>query len=68
MILDTSSILAILRDEEDGSSFAEKIRAAGICRISAATFVELNMVLEATAGDPAFWRVTFFWETFGRLT
>ena len=51
MILDTSSILAILRDEEDGPSFAEKIQAADICRISAANFVELNMVLKATAGD-----------------
>src|SRR5579864_9040934 len=51
MILDTSSVLAILRDEEDGPSFAEKIREAGTCRISAASFVELSMVLEATAGD-----------------
>jgi ribonuclease VapC len=51
MILDTSSVLAILRDEEDGPSFAEKIREADICRISAASFVELSMVLEATAGD-----------------
>jgi ribonuclease VapC len=51
MILDTSSILAILRDEEDGPRFAERIREADVCRISAASFVELSMVLESTAGD-----------------
>lgn len=51
MILDTSCVLAILRDEEDGPGFAEKIREAEACRISAPNFVELNMVLEGTAGD-----------------
>jgi ribonuclease VapC len=51
MILDTSAILAVLRDEDDGLSFAEKIREADICRISAPSFVELSMVLEGTAGD-----------------
>jgi ribonuclease VapC len=51
VILDTSSVLAILRDEEDGPNFAEKIREADVCRMSAPTFVELSMVLEATAGD-----------------
>lgn len=51
MILDTSSVLAILRDEDDGPNFAEKIREADVCRMSAPSFVELSMVLEATAGD-----------------
>jgi ribonuclease VapC len=51
VILDTSSVLAILRDEEDGPTFAEKIREADVCRMSAPTFVELSMVLESTAGD-----------------
>jgi ribonuclease VapC len=51
MILDTSAVLAVLRDEDDGISFAEMIREADTCRISAPSFVELSMVLEATAGD-----------------
>jgi ribonuclease VapC len=51
MILDTSAVLAVLRDENDGPSFADKIREADTCRMSAPSFVELSMVLEATAGD-----------------
>jgi ribonuclease VapC len=51
MILDTSAILAVLRNEEDGPQFAEKIRLAETCRISTPSFVELSIVLEATAGD-----------------
>ena len=51
MILDTSAVLAVLRNEDDGLRFADKIREADICRISAPSFVELGMVLEATAGD-----------------
>jgi ribonuclease VapC len=51
MILDTSAVLAVLRNEDDAANFAEKIRLADSCRISAPTFVELSMVLEATAGD-----------------
>ena len=51
MILDTSAVLAVLRDENDGLSFADKIREADTCRMSAPSFVELSMVLEATAGD-----------------
>jgi ribonuclease VapC len=51
MILDTSAVLAVLRNEDDGLRFANEIREADICRISAPSFVELGMVLEATAGD-----------------
>src|SRR5258708_14493228 len=51
MILDASAVLTILRDENDGPSFADKIREADTCRMSAPSFVELSMVLEATAGD-----------------
>lgn len=51
MILDTSCILAILRNEDDAQIFAEKIQQADVCRISAPSFVELGMVLEGTAGD-----------------
>lgn len=51
MILDTSAVLAILRNEEDAAAFAERIRQADSCRISAPNFVELSIVLEAAAGD-----------------
>jgi ribonuclease VapC len=50
VILDTSALLAVLFDEEDARQFAELIREAQSCRISAATFVELCMVLESASG------------------
>jgi ribonuclease VapC len=51
VILDTSALLAVLLDEADGEIFARAIQGATICRLSAATFVELFMVLESHAGD-----------------
>ncbi|HEX4643700.1 MAG TPA: type II toxin-antitoxin system VapC family toxin [Candidatus Acidoferrales bacterium] len=40
MIVDTSAIVAILRDEPDAASFASAIEAARIRRVSAVNFVE----------------------------
>jgi ribonuclease VapC len=51
VILDTSALLAILFDEEDAERFAGLIRETESCRISAATFVELCMVLESASGS-----------------
>lgn len=51
MILDTSAILAILFKEPDARLYADVITNADSCRISAATFVELCMVVEAASGD-----------------
>lgn len=47
MIIDTSAIIAILFDEEDAPVYAEAITRADSCRISAATFVEIAIVVEA---------------------
>ena len=47
MIVDSSAILAILFAEPDAADFAAAISAADSCRISAATFVEVAVVVEA---------------------
>jgi ribonuclease VapC len=46
VIIDTSALIAILRDEPDGRRFAEAIEAATHRRISAATYVELAAVID----------------------
>jgi ribonuclease VapC len=51
MILDSSALLAILYREEDGELYARAIGDADSCSISAATFVELCMVIESSSGD-----------------
>ena len=47
MIIDTSAIVAILFNEADAKVYAEAISRAISCRISAATFVETAIVVEA---------------------
>jgi ribonuclease VapC len=47
MIIDTSAIIAILFGEDDAEIYAEAITRADSCRISAATFVETAVVVEA---------------------
>ena len=47
MIIDTSALIAILRDEADAPSFARAIGSAAECRISAANFVESAIVVDA---------------------
>ena len=51
MIIDTSAIVAILRDEDESRRFAEAIEAATKRRISAATYVEIGAVIDG-ARDP----------------
>lgn len=48
MIVDTSALLAILRDEPEALSCAEVIAAATIRRISAANFLETAIVTDAS--------------------
>jgi ribonuclease VapC len=50
VILDTSSVVAILAQEADAGRYINAISHASICRISAANFVELSIVLEAQHG------------------
>lgn len=47
MIIDTSAVLAILFDEEDAERYANAISKAEVCRMSAASFVEAAIVVEA---------------------
>lgn len=47
MIVDTSALLAILFSESDAERYARAITDADVCRISAANFVEVGIVVEA---------------------
>ena len=51
MIIDTSALLAILRDEPEAPSFAKAISDATKPRISAANFLEAAIVIDASR-DP----------------
>lgn len=53
MIVDTSAILAILFDEEDANHYALAIAHAESCRLSAATFLEAAIVIEAQTKNNA---------------
>ena len=47
MIIDSSALIAILRDEPEARSFAEAIGTAALRRISATTYVEVGAVIDA---------------------
>ena len=47
MIVDTSVIIAILRDEPDAKAFAIALHAAGVRRLSAANYVEAGLVTDS---------------------
>jgi ribonuclease VapC len=51
LIADTSAIIAILRAEEDASDMAHAIEAAQVRRISAASYLETAVVIDASR-DP----------------
>lgn len=51
MIVDTSALIAILRDEPEGAFCAQAIEDADTRRISAANFVESAIVIDASR-DP----------------
>ena len=51
MIVDTSAVIAILRNEQDAASFAKTIADAGVRRISAANYVETAAVIDGSR-DP----------------
>ncbi len=46
MIVDTSVLVALLRDEPEAGAFARLLRAAGRRRLSAASYVELAAVVD----------------------
>lgn len=47
MILDTSAVVAVLRGEPDAAAHLAAMRQADVLRISAATLVELSVVVDA---------------------
>ncbi len=51
MIVDSSAILAIMFAESDAAVFAKAISEAESCKLSAATFVEVAVVVEAQTQD-----------------
>lgn len=51
MIVDTSALLAILRNEPEAAACAEAIEQAPVRRISAGNFLEAAIVIDAS-GDP----------------
>ena len=51
MIVDTSAVLAILFAESDAELYARALTQAGSCRMSAATFVEAVVVIDAQTKD-----------------
>lgn len=46
MIIDTSALVAVLRQESDAVRFATAIYSADVCRISAATYFEAAAVID----------------------
>lgn len=51
MIVDNSALVAILRQEPDGAEFARALAEAGTARISAGTWLETAIVVDANR-DP----------------
>ena len=47
MIVDSSAVLAILFNERDADTYAHALAQADACRMSAANFVEVAIVVEA---------------------
>jgi ribonuclease VapC len=65
MILDTSALIAIFFGEPDGDFYIRMIHGADRCRISAANFVELSMVIEGQLGPEALRQCDMFFRRAG---
>ncbi|HSN88585.1 MAG TPA: type II toxin-antitoxin system VapC family toxin, partial [Thermoanaerobaculia bacterium] len=50
MVIDTSALLAILQNEPERRTFNEALEAAATRVMSAASFVEVSMVVESRFG------------------
>ena len=51
MIIDTSVVVAMIRQEAEANQFSEVLRRASTVRLSAASYVELAIVIDGL-GDP----------------
>ena len=50
IVIDTSAVVAVLRDEEERRTFNEVIEQTTRCLMSAVSFVEASMVMEGRTG------------------
>jgi ribonuclease VapC len=48
VILDSSAIVAILRDEPEAAAMAQALQGADGCRVSAVTYVEAAIVIDSS--------------------
>lgn len=48
MILDTSAIIAVLRDEPEAAAMAQAIEQAGACHVSVVSYVEAAIVIDSS--------------------
>jgi ribonuclease VapC len=46
MVIDTSAVLTILLGEKEAPSFARAIQEADVCRMSAASYLEVALVID----------------------
>ncbi len=51
MIVDTSAIIAILRNEPDAAPIGEALQRSSVCRMSAVSYVEAAVVTDSN-GNP----------------
>lgn len=65
MVIDTSALVAILRNEPERPIFIEAIEATDSRRMSTATFVEISMVIEAKRGAEGLRDLDLFLTTAG---
>jgi len=65
MTTDTSAIVAILFDEPEAEHFARLISEADDCRISAATYVELSILVQRQLGSEGSRQMDFLLRTAG---
>jgi ribonuclease VapC len=65
MVIDTSALVAILRNEPERPVFIEAIEATDSRRMSTATFVEISMVIEAKRGAEGLRDLDLFLTTAG---
>ncbi len=65
MVIDTSALVAILRNEPERPMFIEALEATDSRRMSTATFVEISMVIEAKRGAEGLRDLDLFLATAG---
>jgi len=67
VIVDTSALIAILRDETDAEIYAQAIAKASVRRVSAANYVETAMVIDASRDPIASRRLDDFFREAGLI-